>query len=586
MSFNIDTAKPLECPQTGRGEGALLVPHERESATCWLAAGILIGFLCLTQLGMMTSLLAGRIGMAWVAPAALLLALIGGDQMGRRMNLGGLWRLSVAALVLIVIAVAVAMSASCFDLSFDGQWYHQRAVLQMEGDWNPLVEPMRRDLIKWTPYFSKGPWYVAAAIYQLTGQIEWGKCTTWITWAAMVLSAFAAGLDWRLRRMQAAAIAVVVALHPVVMSEISSYLVDGVMMATLLVLIAAVFSGLRRPRTIVVLVGILAAIFCANTKQNGLIYECIVFAAGGLWCLFRRREWLLRYTGLVLLALVLGVGVFGYNPYVTNTIYRHNPLYPAVGTDALEKVNNNLETPKNMVDRNRFVRLGYAIFGRPGNAPYAGMKNAELMWPFTASLSDIAIYRFQEGRIAFFGPYFSGALLLALGLMTWLMLQQNIPRLFPALAALTIIASLLLSPLQWWPRIGPQLWLLPLVPVIAVFLDGRSHRATCAAWVLVVLMIVNGGIVAGVGLTWEINASRTLRGQLAELHESGKTIEVDFRQFEMSMEEKLKTWDVPYQKMDPKKKFRDGSELMSVVDGYPGTIRYRVLPPGAARPPE
>lgn len=558
------------------------------SAACWLAAGILIGFLCLTQFGMMSSLLAGRLGMTWVVPVALVLALIGGDQMGRRMGFGGLWRLSTVGLVLIVMVAAIVMSARCFDLSFDGQWYHQRAVLQMAGDWNPLDQPMRRDLIKWTPYFPKGPWYVAAAFRQLTGQIEWGKCTTWITWAAMVLSVFAAGLNWRLRRREAAAIAAVVALHPVVMGEISSYLVDGIMAATLFVLIAAVFGGLRRPRAVVVLAGILAAIFCTNTKQNGLVYECIVFAAGGLWCLFHRREWLLRYTGLAILALVLGAGVFGYNPYVTNTIYRHNPLYPAVGTDALDKA-NIIETPKNLLDRNRLVRLGYAIFGRPGNAPYAGEKNAELMWPFTAGLSDMAIYRFQEGRVAFFGPYFSGALLLGLGLMTWLMLQKDIPRpalMTPALIALAIVASLLLSPLQWWPRIGPQLWLLPLIPVIAVFLYGRSRSGRYAAWALVALMIVNGAIVAGVGMTWEMNASRTLRGQLAELHGSGNTIEVDFRQFEMSMQEKLKDWGVPYQKVDPKKKLRDGSELMSVVNGYPGTIHYRVLPPSTAKPPE
>lgn len=328
---------PSESLQPRQNNAAQSVPNHRESAACWLTAGILAGFLSLTQLGMMLSLLAGRLGMAWVAPAALVLSLIGGDQAGRRMGLPGRWRLCVWGLAFGIMALAVGISAYCYDLSFDGQWYHQVAVFQIARDWNPLAAPMRPHLIMWTPYFSKGPWYVAAAIYKTTGQIEWAKCTTWITWAAMVLAAFAAGLDWSLQRRQAAAIALVIALHPVVTCEITAYLVDGIMAATLMLLVMAVFSAFRRPQPVVVWVGIMAAILCANTKLNGLIYGCIVFAAGGLWCILRRREWLLRYSCLVFLALVLAVGVFGYNPYVTNTKYRHNPLFPAVGTDVLEK---------------------------------------------------------------------------------------------------------------------------------------------------------------------------------------------------------------------------------------------------------
>jgi len=576
MNFPHDPS-PLDSNQTPRSEDAQALPGERDVAVCWLSAAVLMGFLCLTQAGMMLSLLADRMAMAWVAPAALLLALIGADQMGRRMSLGWGGRLMAATLALSAIGFALAMSAYCFDLSFDGQWYHQRAILQMAEGWNPLKQPFDKNLIMWTAYFAKGPWYVAAAIYKLTGLIELGKSTMWITWAAMVFASYAAVRDWKMRRGRAVAIAMAMAMLPVVWSEISSYLLDGVMTATLMVLVAAVFGGLRRPTPIVVCVGMMAAIFCASTKLNGLIYQCIVFAAGWLCCVLRRREWLVRYTGLAALALVLGVGVFGYNPYVTNTIKMQNPLYPAVGTNKLEKA-NDCEIPKNLLDQNRFVRLGYAIFGRPGNAPYAGQKNAKLMWPFTARVSDFSIYRFQEGRIAFFGPYFSGVLLLAMGLLAWVMFQSKMDRLVLAIVSLTIIGSLLMSPLLWWPRLGPQLWLLPMIPVIAIFVGECSRRAVAAAWVIVLLLTVNGAIVATVGMAWETNASQTLRGQLSELRDSGKMIEVKTGFFGMATERRLKDWGVIFRMKDPKEKLSDGTELVTVPQGYPGNIRYRYMP--------
>jgi len=46
----------------------------------------------------------------------------------------------------------------------------------------------------------------------------------------MGLAVFAAGLDWGLRRRHAAAIALVVSLNPVVMSELTTYMVDGILM--------------------------------------------------------------------------------------------------------------------------------------------------------------------------------------------------------------------------------------------------------------------------------------------------------------------------------------------------------------------
>ena len=563
--------------------------HELHAAVAWLTAAILAGFMCFAQLGVMFSLLAGRWGMASVAPLALILALTVGDLLGRRMGLTGRQRIWPPGLALGVTVLALAVSVFYFDLSWDGQNYHQLGIYTIAEDWNPLTGPMQDftpQLHSSVRYFAKGPWYIAAAIYETTGCFEAGKCSTVLSWATMGLAVFAAALNWGMRRRFAVVTAVVVALNPVVMSELTTYLVDGIMVACLTTVVAALFSSMLRPQPVVICVGCMATILSINAKFTGLVFLVFAFAAGGLWCLFRRRERTAAYTGWVAFALLLGTVVFGYNPYVTNTIYRHQPFYPILGSkefpvkiSARGDPNERWETPRNMSGRSRLVHFGYAIFGRPGNQPYASATNgkrelnAQLMWPFTARPADLHYYDYHETRVAGFGPYFSGALLVSLGLAAWLLSQSKSPRWVLLLAGLTIVGSLLISVDLWWPRLGPQLWLLPILPAVFVFWDARSSRATGTAWLLMVLLLINAGIVAGVHLAWETKASLKLRQQLTGLRQSGKTVEICFNHFIRSGGERLKAWGVPYQSETN----LQGTELMSVVEGYPGAMEFRLM---------
>ena len=135
---------------------------------------------------------------------------------------------------------------------------------------------------------------------------------------------------------------------------------------------------------------------------------------------------------------------------------------------------------------------------------------------------------------------------------------------------------------RFWPRYGPQLWLLPVVPVVFVFRMGRPRWALGTASALLGLLVVNAGVVAAVRMSWETNATRTLRRQLTELRQPGTHIEVSFRWFEIPVAERLKAWGVRFQTKG-RHEIRDGNELMSVVEGYPGVVRYRRLPASGTR---
>jgi 4-amino-4-deoxy-L-arabinose transferase-like glycosyltransferase len=517
------------------------------------------------------------------------------------MGLARRQRIWPGVLALSVVGLGLAFSAFYFDLSWDGQWYHQTGIYALAENWNALTDPFRTftdppSAELWVRHYPKGPWYVAASVFATTGRVEWGKCIDLISWAAMGLATFAAALDYGLRRSRAAAIAVVVALNPAVISEITTYMVDGVMMSFLAVAAAAVFSGFRRPQPVVIFVGLLAAIASINAKFTGLVFLCFILAGGGVWCIVQARQWLVRYCGLALISIFLGAAVWGFNPYVINTIYRHNPFYPQSGSKEFPSLDDQgkqgielHETPKNFLPHNRFSRLFLATFGRPGNMPYHRELKSSLMWPFAARWADLFYYRYHETRVAGFGPWFSGALLLSLALAAWVLLKRNsaplAARAVMILVALTILASLVISPYFWWARYGPQLWLLPIVPAVFVFWAPPSRWALNAAWVLVALLTVNAGIVAAVRLKWETNNSLTMRRQLTQLRQIGMEREILFYipSFGVSIEGRLNAWGITY-KIGDRNQVGTGPRLLTIVEDYPSPVRYRLLPQAATRP--
>jgi len=310
------------------------------ASACWIVSAALAVFLCLLQLGAMASLAAARAGFTLVAPIALLAALLSAYWLSRREGLRGKICWLPPGLTLVLLALSLLLSAFFYDFSWDGQWYHQSGVLIIAHDWNPLSDPIRNfdrspsqlHSQLYLRHYAKGPWYAAAAIFAATGRIELGKCINGLMLMASFLGTLAACLDGGLRRSRAVAVAAIVAINPVVISELTTFMVDGVMASSLVLAIVSTLSALRRPRPAVIATGVAASIVCINSKFTGLIYLCFFLAAAGLWCLFKAPRFLARLASVAIATLLVGACLWGYNPYVTNTLYRHQPFYPILGS--------------------------------------------------------------------------------------------------------------------------------------------------------------------------------------------------------------------------------------------------------------
>lgn len=549
----------------------------------WSAGGALLCWLGALHLGVVLTFALGAGVSPALAPSVTLAAVLVAWWFGRQSGLTARQAAAAAAVLAFVLAGCVALAATFNDLTWDGQWYHQTAVYKMAGGWNPLRDPVhefgRHTWNLWVLHYAKGPWYLALTLFATTGSIEIAKAASAVTPLAALLVVLATALDLGLQRRWALLVAVLVALNPVTTCGIVTHQVDGILVSLLACAVAAGISYLRQPRWQPALALALSIALCVNTKFTGLVYVCFFALAGGLYCLWRRRDLVVRYGALVGSTLVVGVLVFGYNPYVTNTVYRGHPFYPMQGTTAFPSLADRgrdpielYETPRNMMGRSRLLRLAYGVFGRPGTAPYV-TDNAEFMWPFAARWRDFALYYFHDVRIGGFGPLFSGALLLALGVGVVACARRAGPCGVMLLLAGAIVASLLVSTHTWWARYGPHLWWLPIVPIAAALRENGRRVLQGAAAVVAVILLIDAVLISAVHVRWEWQSTRALSQQLADLRQAGP-MTVDLGYFDVPVAQRFMTSGVAF---DTAPRYQCPAErqvvLMSVCRGYPGWVR-------------
>ena len=563
---------------------------DRVGLVAWSAGGALLCWLGALHLGVMLSFAVGSGVSPALAPSVTVAAIGAAWWFATRSGLTGPQSIAAAVLTAAVIASGLALAATFVDLTWDGQWYHQTAVYKMAEGWNPLRDPVPATFERfwklWVMHYAKGPWYWALALFTATGNIEVAKAASAITPAIALLVVLAAALELGLQRRWAFVVALLVALNPVTTCGVVTHQVDGILVSLMACTVAAGISVFRRAAWLPALVAFLSAALCINTKFTGLVYICFFFLAGGVYCVWRRRNDVVRYVAAAGATLVVGTVVFGFNPYVTNTVHRGHPFYPVQGSaehpglaDQGKDPIELYETPNNMMGRNRILRLAYGVFGRPGTAPYV-TKDAEFTWPFAATWRDFELYYFHDVRIGGFGPLFSGVLLLAVALAAVGCARGALPCGVMLLLGGAIAASLLVSTHTWWARYGPHLWWLPIVPVVAALrLDGRVWLKRAAA-LIAVLLLVDTVLLSAVHMRWEWRSTHALHQQLADLRQAGP-MTVDLAYFDVPVAERFKTAGVSFEPagvgFPAAKKYECPPErqltLMSVCRGYPEWVR-------------
>jgi hypothetical protein len=435
----------------------------------------------------------------------------------RRRRIAG----GVIAATLIVALAAVGFSSLFYDLSWDGQSYHQEGIIQLAKGWNPVTQlnpPEHTNHDMELVHWAKGNWLYGASIYRLTGMIEHGKCFHMLFLVASFLFALAAILRIpSIPPFFGLGIAAVAALNPVSLSQSVSFYVDGEV-ASLLTALAAllVFAHPRwNPPTLACLA--LICVILVNLKATAIGYLAVFVGGYVLWRIFSRRtEALARILVVAALASIAGVGWVGYNPYVTNWLHKGHPFFPFAGPGSFYfTLLMKGQRPANFEDENRCVRLVQSVFSRTENA--ATPRGSRWKWPFAIHGDELPPMREGYGtRVGGWGALFGGSILLAVLILVGASAASFRDSSAAWWAVGCVTASACITSEGWWARFAPQLY---LIPIIAVILAWRFHRPWLrrTGTVLLIVLFGNGVLLGGLYLSSNFRHSRELDIQLGDL---------------------------------------------------------------------
>jgi len=404
-----------------------------------------------------------------------------------------------AKLIAVLLAAAVISAGFWFtkayvDQSWDSTAYHQEAILQMVDGWPEFPDKLPASI----PYntkidtYPKAAWIISASIYSATSSLEGTKLLHVVLFACAFLFLYGALLQASgVSSGVALLIAAAAALNPVVIYQSLSFYVDGQLssLVTALVgLILLMLAGVRRHHLVLLAALIVLLI---NIKQTGVVYAGILTIALLALIYINRREWFQRSLIAAAIGGLLGLVVFGYSPYVTNTINHGNPVYPILGRENVDFEAGH--RPPDFNEMNAVNRLLRSTFSEPTVAKDAP---SVLRIPFTIT-QDNFISRFwgADIRLGGWGVLFSGALTLSLLGLLLLFFVPRKPRTVGLILLGAVAVSVLVNPEAWWARFAPQWYLVALIPG-ALLLFGTRLPVRAFGLVIVLVLLVNSSLVA------------------------------------------------------------------------------------------
>ena len=387
--------------------------------------------------------------------------------------------ISLSIIFLLIVTILPLISTKYYDLSIDGNNYHKTAIGFIKNGWNPLYESARdfqknnSNVVKlsddsktdiWIEHYPKASWIIAAVMYSLTGSIEAGKCL------AIILSIMLFIITYNILRKildtkWTIIFTTLLVLNPIVLVQLFTYYVDGIMGICFLIQLLLLFSinpTKKQKATIWISIISISAIFC-NLKFTGLMCSGVIAAVFYFYWLIKYKDMKVFKNMTILFSIVYIISIFivGSNSYVKNTIDHMNPLYPLIGKDKIDIVTTM--QPKDYGKMNKLQKLGYSLFSKTENTTYY-QKRPTLKLPFRVYRTELDALYIPDARSGGFGPLFALSLILSIIVfipMFIILIRKEKDKLkYILIPIITTVITMILLGESWWARYIPHFYYL------------------------------------------------------------------------------------------------------------------------------
>lgn len=454
-----------------------------------------------------------------------------------------------------ILIVTIALYGCLYSGDYDGNTYHKMAVGLLKNGWNPIWEDSETFAKRFFPinvhvgsifidHYAKGPWIYGAVIYAFTNNVESGK--VYNLWALFCL--FCLAFDYsqeKLGSVKAFIISLLFCMSPVSIVQLFTYYEDGLLAAFLFILVIALTqyvdkNSLHHKGQVKLSVFFAMAVL-GNVKFTGLLY-------GGIFCvgyfiLFVFTECRtqpdrvaahsnsVKTFGFFAAVAIGTIFWIGFPAYVTNFIDHKNPVFPLAGDGKVDIMTGHL--PRGLEGKPTFYKLFYTIFGELSNMSSIAQESLpKLKIPFTTTYEEfwrcIRTPGCVDWRISGFGIFFSGLLLVSIGIIIWKLIKLNKHSfLFSYMVMnLTLIFGLLFGISEsWWARYSPYLYLVVIGALIIALHDFQLPCLKLLCGLFIALLFFNNFFFLGEGY-YTLRHSPLIARDLQEI--VGKSVIVRF----------------------------------------------------------
>jgi hypothetical protein len=374
-------------------------------------------------------------------------------------------------------AILFTISGHFFDFSFDGQWYHQDAIIFLKNGWNPFYDqPILNEIASgqnanYINCYPKAPWTISACVYATTGAIEYAKFYQLVLLGASFFLSVHFALRWfSLSLVSASLLSFVITFSPVVVGQSLSFYVDGQFAVfTLLTLyfICDWITNFEKKVPFVLLS--LCLIYFINIKFTGLVYSLVFLFFAFSWVLWKERGKALKMVLKLSVIMTVAIFLFGYCTYPRNILQHGHPFYPIMGKNNEGKEIAAAQYPMNFFGKNRFEKFYLASFALPNyTAPKTHPSIPKELFTSNVVKASLPYYRnHQPVEMSAMGPLQAELLILLLPLFLLSFLFYRKAWIYVLFFGL--VTSCIIQPECWNYRYVPQLlfvYILVIIPVL------------------------------------------------------------------------------------------------------------------------
>ncbi|MFM7596187.1 MAG: hypothetical protein ACKO4Y_08425, partial [Flavobacteriales bacterium] len=406
----------------------------------------------------------------------------------------------------LIISISILIAIQFYDCSFDGQWYHQDAIMFLHDGWNPIWDSaISNDMVSglnanYVNHYPKGPWVIQSVIYLLTSNIEAGKSLHLIYLLAF-MCLFFTSLIYRFSFSWWTAILLTVFTggSTITLGQLFSFYVDGLLFTVLGIFLLFLLEWIYFKGNAWVYAG-LAFIMLANIKFTGLIYALALFIVFGVWVVIQQKERIKTTLFKVSFIICMGIIVIGYPTYMRNWVSKGHPLFPIMGQNNEGKSIAEVQYPADFFPMNRLEKLIAAHASIP---IYTDHEHASVRKPLfnkNLILESIPYYKnHQPVTMSPFGPFEGELLVLFIPLLFLFFLNKRPPELYLLLGG--ILLSMIIQPEAWNLRYAPQV-LLIFALTLAPLIHDKKTWIRIYSLIFIGLFIINSSIAVVQNWRW------------------------------------------------------------------------------------